>query len=91
MEVEATPPAPPEGGEEVHSNLPLPREGQSLRREWGFAPLCGAGAAFSGSSEDPSRPNSLARTRALCIFFPKKTVKPSPLHDNELSERWLIG
>ena len=27
-----------------------------LRREWGFAPLCGARATFSGSSEDPSRP-----------------------------------
>ena len=27
----------------------------SLRREWGFAPLCGAAATFSGRSKDPSR------------------------------------
>ena len=27
-----------------------------LHREWGFAPLCGARATFSGSSKDPSRP-----------------------------------
>lgn len=27
-----------------------------LRREWGFAPPCGARATFSGSSKDPSRP-----------------------------------
>ena len=28
----------------------------NLRREWEFAPLCGARATFSGSSKDPSRP-----------------------------------
>ena len=30
--------------------------GLALRREWGFAPLCGAVATFSGYSKDPSRP-----------------------------------
>ena len=25
------------------------------RRKWGFTPLCGAGATFSGSSKGPSR------------------------------------
>ena len=39
------------GIEVVHS----PR-GLSLRREWGFAPLRGAAATFSGYSKDPSRP-----------------------------------
>ena len=29
---------------------------RALRREWGFAPLCGAVATFSGYSKDPSRP-----------------------------------
>ena len=29
---------------------------QPLRREWGFAPLCGVAATFSGYSKDPSRP-----------------------------------
>ena len=29
---------------------------RALRREWRFAPLCGAVATFSGYSKDPSRP-----------------------------------
>ena len=36
---------------------PTPPAGHpALRREWGFAPLCGAAATFSGYSKDPSRP-----------------------------------
>ena len=52
---------------------PLPPPGLTpnpfaLRREWGFAPLCGAGTTFSGFSKDPSRPvreGNLVREREL--------------------------
>ena len=40
----------------------------SLRREWGFAPLCGAETTFSGFSKDPSRPlrRELKTTHTTC-------------------------
>ena len=38
----------------IEKKTPLPFG--PLRREWGFAPLCGVAATFSGYSKDPSRP-----------------------------------
>jgi len=38
----------------------------ALRREWGFAPLCGAAATFSGYSKDPSRSSCLAFAQRKC-------------------------
>ena len=43
--------------------LPQPHH----RREWGFAPLCGAGTTFSGSSKDPSRPCREGRIILICL------------------------
>ena len=40
---------------ELHE-LPIPGPLSVLRRDWVVAPLCEAGATFSGSSKDLSRP-----------------------------------
>ena len=55
-----------------------------LRREWGFAPLCGARATFSGSSKDPSRP--LQGEREL---NPNK--KSSPLPSEGMGEAFIAN
>ena len=40
----------------VKQNKKDPLPAFALRREWGFAPLCGAESTFSTFSKDPSRP-----------------------------------
>ena len=52
---------------------PPPRH---LRRDWGVAPLCEAGATFSGSSKDLSRPQGGGDRRGF-ILFPLKGVRGS--------------
>ena len=61
---------------------PLP----DLRREWGFAPLRGAAATFSGCSEDPSRP--VREGSSHFDFELPRLTKPQQAAYNAIWESW---